>query len=207
MWCFCMFVFLGYNANGVLLQELALDGFNKFLPESVKEWYCPSDDDYLQSILKEQQDAQMYSMTSCSWGNFQYYATLKRIESKQAAIDFSTSRVNAASSLLFTAQTIGCQRQMSPCLLLPNTVKMAASVEELLVFVFFLQVYWHKRYMYSKCLPDSYHLHTAVWRKLCVRRVTLQQSNFFFNLLFSFCIHIPSPLVCLFAWKAVYFCF
>ena len=151
--------------------------------------------------------AQMYSMTSCSWGNFRCYAALKRIESKQAAIDFSTSRVNAASSPLFTAQTIDCQRQMSPCLLLSDTEKMAASVEELLVFVFFLQVYWHKRYMYSECLPDSYHLHTAVWRKLCVRRVTLQQSKFFFNLLFSFCIHIPSPLVCLFAWKAVYFCF
>ena len=30
----------------------------EFLPESVKEWYSPSDDEYLQSVLKEQQHSQ-----------------------------------------------------------------------------------------------------------------------------------------------------
>ena len=43
-------------------QALTLEfvSFYKFLPENVKEWYSPSDDDYLQSILKEQQHLQQH---------------------------------------------------------------------------------------------------------------------------------------------------
>ena len=198
MWCFCMFVFLGYNANGVLLQELALD---EFLPESVKEWYCPSDDDYLQSMRRC--TAWHLAVEEIS-GAMLHWNALSH--SKQPLI---SALAESMLLVLFCLQprplVVNVRCHHAYCYLtqrrwqllsknywcLCSSCKCIDTKDTCTLNVFQVCIIYTQQHGGS-CVQGDW---------LC------SKASFFFNLLFSFCIHIPSPLVCLFAWKAVYFCF